>query len=268
MDAVTRKILRLDRPLDLSTAMHRPPCKICGASTHEFAVTDFRKFCNANQYGLGFSGIPVYYFRCDHCDCTFTTFFDDWSTNDFADLVYNEGYLRVDPEYTGTRAQRTAMDLTQRFKGLEDLCALDYGSGSGHFSSVMNERGFNFASFDPFSSPERPRKRFDFVVSFEVIEHSPSPIATFDDMFSLCGPEIAIIFGQTLQPDDIMQLRANWWYLAPRNGHVTTYSHRTLSLFAKERGLNFHVADGLYGLASRTLTGSLADLMSRIGRPE
>ena len=34
--------------------------------------------------------------------------------------------------------------------------------------------------------------------------------------------------------------RAGWWYVAPRNGHVTIYSRRSLALIASRFKLDFH----------------------------
>jgi len=54
------------------------------------------------------------------------------------------------------------------------------------------------------------------------------------------------MFGALLQPVEIDIVRANSWYVAPRNGHISTYSYQTLALLAEKlrlmfyRGVNIH----------------------------
>ncbi|MBN8908399.1 MAG: class I SAM-dependent methyltransferase, partial [Rhodospirillales bacterium] len=101
-------------------------------------------------------------------------------------------------------------------------------------------------SYDPFSSPERPTGRFDIITSFEVIEHTPDPLGTFADMRSLLHDDGCIIVSQTLQPADILSIRGSWWYLAPRNGHVSTYTEECLEVIGRQGGHYFHRGDTVY----------------------
>lgn len=235
----------------LSTAAtSAPPCKLCQTESVPFDVVDFAKFCSGDPYSNGFAGIPVYYYRCPACDCTFTDFFDTWSPDDFASLVYNDDYVLVDPEYVSVRPEATAREWSIRFDMTKGAAILDYGAGSGGLAERMNAQGYNFCSYDPFSSPEQPDGPFDIVTAFEVIEHSPRPIDTFEHILSMMGERKIVLVGQSTQPDDIMTLRGSWWYIAPRNGHCTTFSERTFRLMAERHGLTYFPASGLHGFFS------------------
>jgi hypothetical protein len=75
-----------------------------------------------------------------------------------------------------------------------------------------------------------------------------------------------IILGETLQPADIGTIRANWWYVAPRNGHVSTFADRTLAALAAQLGLIFHRGTGHHALRSPG-EGPHARIAERFGRP-
>ena len=246
--------LYLSRLPSLKSKMHSSrsvACKVCGGDTFPFDRVDFNKCCNAeNPYEFGFSGAVVDYLRCSKCGFLFTTFCDSWSADDFRDLIYNDDYIMVDGEYEEIRPARTAGVIAERFRGAENARILDYGSGSGVFSMRMRDEGFlNTEEFDPFSSPTRPEGRFDIITCFEVIEHTSQPRNTLDDLVSHLRPDGCIILSQTLQPDNILSTRGNWWYLAPRNGHLSTYTEEALELLGREHGLLFYRGDTLYGFA-------------------
>jgi len=104
----------------------------------------------------------------------------------------------------------------------------------------MNEQGFHVTAYDPFSAPVRPSEKFRIITCFAVVEHSPRPLDTFAEMASLLEDDGCMIIGQPLQPADIEAIRCNWWYISPRNGHVSAYTDRAFALIAKKLGLNFY----------------------------
>ena len=218
-------------------------CKVCGHPAPFFDVVDFNK-C-AGFYHFGPAGVPVNYHRCNECGFLFTPFFDDWSQDDFRRFIYNGDYVLVDPEYEAIRPVTVADHLAQVLDGQQNARILDYGAGSGLFAARMADLGFrNVESYDPFSIPTRPSGRFDIVTCTEVIEHSPTPLASLQDMRSLLMDHACIVLGETLQPTDIASVRGNWWYVAPRNGHVSTFADRTLAAVAAQLGLIFHRGAG------------------------
>lgn len=225
-------------------------CKVCGCAAHLFDTVDFNKFCDGDPYRLGLSGINVTYFRCDNCDCIFTTLFDEWTQDDFTNFIYNDEYIKVDPCYTFQRPFDTSIWMRQRLPDVTDSHFLDFGAGSGILACLMNEFGYSFSSYDPFSNPVRPVGPFDAVTAFEVIEHSPKPLETFEQILAFMPQRKILLVGQSLQPDDIMEIGGSWWYMAPRNGHCTTYSERTFKVIAEKFGLRLKIGSGLYGFYS------------------
>lgn len=240
-----------------------PRCKICDVGASPFDAVDFWKFCDHNPFRFGFSGIQVRYYRCQTCDYLFTDFCDSWSKDDFVQFIYNHDYPKVDPDYLELRAERSAAGMAKRLRGCESARILDYGSGSGAFVGKMRRRGFvDISGFDPFSEPDRPTGTFDVITAFEVVEHSTNPMATFSDIKELLSNNGLILIGQTIQPANIAEIGGRWWYLAPRNGHVSTFSERTFAVIAKKIGLNLRCSSGLYAFSTPQVVPPISDILA------
>jgi len=226
-------------------------CKICGSKADAFDAADLYRMCRSGPrpqpHALGFSGIAVSYFRCSNCDFLFTNYFDDWTAEDFSKYIYNDDYIKADPEYVEVRPRQFADAFAPLLQDRTSTRIIDYGSGTGGFAKAM--QGYHFdqvACFDPFSYPSRPSSEFDCVCCFEVLEHTVDPVATLRDMLSLVHDRGLIFRTQCLQPDDIEIQRCAWWYIGPRNGHISTFSLRTLFYLANFFGLRLHQLPPFY----------------------
>jgi 2-polyprenyl-6-hydroxyphenyl methylase/3-demethylubiquinone-9 3-methyltransferase len=227
-------------------------CKICGAAANLFDVVDFAKHCSLNNpYAFGLTGIPVYYLQCQNCGFVYTEHCDRWSAEEFRRYIYNDEYHLVDGEYESVRPNMLANVFAELFASARKSRILDYGSGSGVFEGALRPRGFDVTSYDPFSHPNRPKGKFDLITCFEVMEHAPDPIRLLDDLMDLKTDDGAIVFSTGVQPADIETLRGRWWYIAPRNGHVSIFSEESLSVLAGKRGLNLYTCHGLLAFAKR-----------------
>jgi 2-polyprenyl-6-hydroxyphenyl methylase/3-demethylubiquinone-9 3-methyltransferase len=227
------------------------PCKCCGGTASLYGVVDFHKNClNVQHPALALSGVPVYYHRCPACGFLFTTAFDHFTKEDFHNHIYNSDYILVDPDYRDARPRANAQSLAQMFPGIEPQRILDYGGGEGLLGQVLGSMGRRQVdTYDPFVArfAARPPERYDCIVSFEVLEHTPDPRRTLGDMNELLSPGGLILFSTLLQPWDIDQQGLNWWYAAPRNGHVSLYSRASLQKVVQPLGFqlasfndNFH----------------------------
>lgn len=220
-------------------------CKICEGQTELFDVVDLWKICDATSaYPRGLSGNPIYYERCRACGFTFTRHFDDYGPGDWKRDIYNEEYEQLDPEYDGHRAQRNAHFLRLLFRGHRDsLIGLDYGGGNGHTAQLLRLAGFNFDCHDPFGVSEMTSAKYrtyNLVTAFEVLEHVPDPVSTLSSILDCMTTGSAMIIIGTLSSDERIddRLRLTWWYAAPRNGHISLYSKRSLAVLAAKFGLH------------------------------
>ena len=47
-----------------------------------------------------------------------------------------------------------------------------------------------------------------------------------------------ILFSTLMQPDEIQQIGVGWWYVAPRNGHVSLFTQQAVRAVVQPLGLN------------------------------
>jgi 2-polyprenyl-6-hydroxyphenyl methylase/3-demethylubiquinone-9 3-methyltransferase len=216
------------------------PCKCCGVGALLYGVVDFHKNCESHRRKvLDLSGVPIYYHRCPACQFLFTTAFDQFTTADFLQYIYNDGYLAVDPEYPEVRPRALAEFLSALFRYPMPRRILDYGGGDGALAALLESAGLlSVTTYDPFVArfSAKPRGRFDCVLCFEVIEHSPEPDRIFSELNDFLSESGLIILSTLLQPADLDQHGLNWWYAGPRNGHVSLYSRTSLEYMAGRFG--------------------------------
>ncbi len=229
--------------MDFRPSARETPCKCCGALATLYGVVDFHKNCEIHRRRvLDLSGIPIYYHRCTLCRMIFTTAFDHFTVDDFRQYIYNDEYLLVDPDYPEARPRANAGIVNSLFPIARPRQVLDYGGGNGTLGRCLSAAGFSsVTTYDPFvpDHATRPDGRFECVVSFEVLEHSTDPARTFADMNELLADPGLILFSTLLQPEDIDRQGLNWWYAAPRNGHVSLYTRASLAKVVRPFGLKF-----------------------------
>lgn len=220
----------------------RAPCKCCGAEAVLFGATDFSKNCeDRRRPPLPATGIMIDYLRCPRCGFVFTVAFDDFSPDEFRHHIYNEGYADVDPDFALVRPAGNAEWISKvLFPTQRSLRFLDYGGGDGKLASHLGAAGFSHVdTYDPFYHVERPSGRYDVITCFEVFEHTPAPLETLRDIRSFLADPGLLVFSTLLQPADIEQVGVNWWYAAPRNGHVSLHSRDSLTALLRQAGLKW-----------------------------
>lgn len=230
-------------------------------------MVDFNKNCeDRRRKVLGLSGIPIYYHRCTRCRFLFTVAFDDFTQADFANEIYNEGYALVDPDYADARPRNISKTFVQLFGANKTLRILDYGGGNGMLGQLLREAGFaHVETYDPYS-PEhqkRPGGQYDLITCFEVVEHTPRPKETFEDINSLLKPQGLLLFSTLLQPPDIDALGMTWWYLAPRNGHISLFTAASLAALLRPLGLAMASSNHDVHFAYRTVPPFAAHILQR-----
>lgn len=175
--------------------------------------------------------------------------------------IYNADYILADPDFLSVRprymAESLAPVLAQSAKGVK---AVDFGGGSGLFARLMREQGFSdYASHDPyFGEPVIAAGAHDLVTAFEVVEHSRTPDTTLQEICAYLKPDGCALFTTQLQPDP---LTVEWRYLAPRNGHVSLHSARSLAQLGLRLGVTIISLDNDSHMMFRGRPGPIARLV-------
>lgn len=236
----------------------RPPgdtpvrCKVCGNPAPVLGVTDFNRSCEeARGVRLAPSGVEIAYRRCSVCGLVFTDAFDDWTHDDFRTHVYNAAYPEVDPDSREKRPAGNAAWFAKAFAHARDrLDILDYGGGDGRFCADMRRAGYACESWDAlFDEGAPPDRRFNLVTSFETLEHLPDPTSGAAAIAGLTAPDGVVFMSTLVQPEPFEPVGMGWWYIGPRNGHVTLFSRPALAILWSRLGFkvasfndNLHMA--------------------------
>ena len=249
------------RPLPVPHNVSGPlACKVCGSRSALDGVVDFNKNASEpNGVMLPLLGVPVYYHRCSACGSVFTVAFDDWPPEAFRAHIYNDDYVTVDPDYAEQRPLTNAAMVANFVARSPGLRILDYGGGNARLAQALTAQGLNAASWDPME-PGQPRPTgswFDLITSFEVMEHTPTPVETFAEMLAFLAPGGVMLFS-TLTVDSLPVRELNHWYIAPRNGHITIHTRRSLAALAARFGRRMHHFNDLMHLCFADLPGWLS----------
>ncbi len=220
-------------------------CKCCGAAAQLSGYVDFDRDCYGyNQRRGQARGIPVPYYRCGACEFAFTDQFDDWTAQDFRAHIYNDDYGLFDPNFAEVRPHKTARRVAELARSKQTRI-LDYGCGNGRTLALLREAGYTqLTGYDPYhANPQPPQGGpFDFVICVEVAEHTTQPLQLFAELAQHTAPHGVML----VSTRDFAEVKGRWvddWYVAPRNGHVSFYTQRTLKLLAASVGRDYIKVD-------------------------
>ena len=251
----------------METLPNSPHCPICGGNAPLLDAVDFNKCCEEPRGTfLPPAGVPVDYHLCDACGFCFAPGFRGWSRADFAERIYNAGYAEVDPDYAETRPRQNAQFIDTLFAHAPaSLRHLDYGGGTGLVTECLLRLGWDSTSYDPFADATDVAElgRYDLITAFEVFEHVPDVAGTLRELAGLMADDCLVLFSTVVSDGEIARnRRLTWWYASPRNGHISLFSRRSLTLALGSLGLKLesfspacHVAfrDDLPGWARHLL---------------
>ena len=223
-------------------------CPVCMARADLLDVVDLNKSCvEANGEFLPLSGTPIYYALCTECGFCFSPEMCAWSREMFSDIIYNDLYVSVDPDYVTRRPRGNAENLLKMLgeRG-PSIRHLDYGGGHGLLSDLLRDAGWNSTSYDPFmeghteTDPE-PTRPFDLITAFEVFEHVSDPKDLMRDLTLRIADDGMLLFSTLLSDGEIAKWkRLTWWYASPRNGHISLFSRDSLARLSSKFGFKLH----------------------------
>lgn len=198
-------------------------CKVCDALSALFGTADvLRKY-------------RVQYFRCERCGFIQTE--DPY----WLEEAYSFAIARQDVgimQRNLLNCEVTSAILNLLFPGFTK--GIDFGGGHGIFVRLMRDRGFSFFWSDMHASNDYARGfeaeqkgSFDFLTSFEVLEHLIDPVRGLEEMMNLSEN---VFVSTCLVPEPAPQLDG-WWYYVPSTGqHVSFYTKESLHILARRFG--------------------------------
>lgn len=217
-------------------------CPVCQSPSYHIGNVDFnRSAADAFVGGRIFKeeGEAVGYNKCISCSLVFSPYFINWNDQDFSKWVYNDNYILVDSPYVEELPRQNAKWLMAVLAAanVKQTSIFDYGMGNGRFLDILSDSGFStVAGVDKYPGSRRGdlNKFYDIVTCFEVMEHVLNPQKVIQECIEVLKPDGAFVFSTVLQPTSCDEEILDWWYLAPRNGHVTGHTHESLRLATPE----------------------------------
>jgi len=219
-------------------------CPICSGNSRLHDVLDFNKVCgDANSHFEGLSGLPIYYALCEQCGFCFAPEIMRWESDEFERNIYNNDYIKIDPDCIDIRPRQFSEQLLQLFDPKSNpFTHLDYGGGNGLLSKILRGEGWNSTTYDPFTNKDLKIEqlgKFDLITAFEVFEHVPDVHELMNNLSSLLSQNGVVYFSTQLSDSHIHQgKKLDWWYAAPRNGHISLFSKHSLQLIAEQHRFN------------------------------
>ena len=220
-------------------------CPVCDGPCTALEAVDFNKSCEEFRGKvLPRAGIPVQYVACRDCGFCFAPELHGWTHAQLAQRVYNDAYTAIDPDWEDVRPRNNAQVLSEAFGDrAPPIRHLDYGGGSGLLARLLLGKGWNSISYDPYVNRDARLAelgRFDLVTAFEVFEHVQDVQALMRDLAALLAEDGVVLFSTLISDGNIaLGKPLDWWYAAPRNGHISLYSSRSLAFLGAAAGFSF-----------------------------
>jgi 2-polyprenyl-3-methyl-5-hydroxy-6-metoxy-1,4-benzoquinol methylase len=110
-------------------------------------------------------------------------------------------------------------------------------------------------TYDPMV-PEyarQPEGKFDLVTCFETLEHLPDPVAGIERIVDCVAEPGAVFYSTLTQPADFDKQGVGWWYVGPRNGHISMFTKQALALAWARHGFKTAALNDNLHLAFRTM---------------
>jgi hypothetical protein len=200
--------------------------------------------CNAETEGFGSMQVLgrhwAVYQRCPQCTFIYVNE-PCWLEEAYARPITCSDVGMVDRNLRFAKTTRVLIECLFGRNGR----FLDFGGGSGLFTRLMRDAGYEFFWYDRhcqnlyadgFAADLNSGERYELLTAAEVFEHFPDPLASVREMAGL-SPNI--LFTTQLLPDPPPTLGTWWYYGAEHGQHISFFTRKTLQIIADKLDLHY-----------------------------
>jgi hypothetical protein len=209
---------------------------------------------------------PVRYFQCSECGYLQTEE-PTWLAEAYCEAinVVDTGLVERNLRF----AEETALLLFHFFDRGGKF--VDWAGGTGLFTRLMRDAGFDFRWFDPYATnvhargfEARPDEReVELVTTFESFEHFVQPAEELERMLAMSR---TVLFSTELLPSPAPP-PGDWWYYGLDHGqHIGFFERRTLERLAARHHLRLYAWGPLHLLTDRELSPWKVRLVRKLRR--
>lgn len=152
----------------------------------------------------------IKYYKCERCRSVFMD-----PENFLSPEEEKKRYEEHNNDVEDKNYQEFVTDIVCEIKKDWNIYAkgLDFGAGTGPvITKLLRDSGYNLEVYDPFfwDKEKHLNKKYDYIVSCEVIEHFHNPLKDFKILYSLLR-EGGSLYCKTEIYDDSIDFE-NWYY--------------------------------------------------------
>ncbi len=254
------------------------PCNLCG---HQAGPGQAKDVCIVPSNVREFHHERFTVWRCPRCNSLHA-----WEPVDFDRYYERYPFKKHAMNFATGRAYHNRLRLLARRGVRKDSRILDYGCGAGLFIEYLRKRGYrNVEGYDAYAPNYADKtpltRRFDVIVSYDVIEHVDQPRRFFDTLVGLLENGGLLVIG-TPNADEIDLTSPDQFSMElhqPYHRHIL--SEQALAQLGSEAGLNVEDVyrrfyfDTLYPTVNTRFmeeyvraTGNVIDVVVEKPRPE
>lgn len=162
---------------------HSTACNICQSPGCLDSSTEIAEISSNVRF---FKNEKFTVWRC--CNC------QSLHSKEAIDLdFYYSHYVTLPNRFSLSLAYQNRLKFLQKHGLNPGKTLLDFGCNQGFFVNFLKQAGYqNATGYDPyissFSDPSLLTEKYDFVVSYDVIEHAESPIDFFEELLGYLKP--------------------------------------------------------------------------------
>jgi hypothetical protein len=191
--------------------------------------------CN-NVSGIFYNNSRSLYYNCKYCGAIFLAKDKHLSESDEKNRYLEHNNDVNDPRYQEFVSPIVVFIEANFIPGKHK--GLDFGAGTGPVASKMLEdKGFDIDKYDPFFYPDKRcfDKKYDFILSCEVIEHFRRPCDEFLLLFKMLQSKGKLICMTSVYDKNI---DFDNWYYKNDPTHVFIYQKKTLEWIKDKIGFS------------------------------